>query len=51
MLTILLVVVLVLALAGGIPAWNGRATYGAAPAGLLSVLVVAILVILLLRLL
>lgn len=50
MLWTILVVLLILALLGGIPAWNARADYGPAPAGLLGVVVLVILVVLLLRL-
>jgi hypothetical protein len=49
MLEIILIVVLVLLLLGGIPAWGARESYGYGPSGLVGLLVVIVLVILLVR--
>jgi hypothetical protein len=48
--TILLIVILVLLLAGGIPAWNRREDWGQAPSGVIGLLLLIVLVILIFRL-
>jgi hypothetical protein len=49
-MTLLLVVLLILILAGGIPAYGYRETWGPAPVNLLGLLLLVILVLVLLRL-
>jgi hypothetical protein len=48
--TLLLIVLLILILAGGIPAYGYRDTWGPAPANLLGLLLFVILILVLLRL-
>lgn len=48
---LLLIVLLVLLLLGGIPAYGNRADWGSAPAGIVGLLLTIVLIVLLLRLL
>jgi hypothetical protein len=50
-MTLILIILLILILLGGIPAYNARGDYGLAPTGIVGLLLTVVLIVLLLRLL